>query len=233
MTPSARERVFARSNAAGAPYLTKKALCMITHRKHPRVVGIAAAAVVGLWSTFALALPRAHPAAGAAASGQGGSGGAPAAPKAPSANAPFSPADLELLKTLHATNQVEMKVGKMARDRVAADPVKSFAQKVMADHAGEEKTLTNFLKKRGMRVSALGPVPTDIPAAHLAYKGKTGAAYDHAFAGQMAADYEKAIALVERQLKETSDDTVRALLNQSLPTLRVLLATAQVLDKED
>jgi predicted outer membrane protein len=161
---------------------------------------------------------------------------APNVPGAPAANTPpgkgVATADLEILKSLHATNQIDIKIGKTAKDRVGSDAAKSFALKMISDHGMQEKKLATFLKKHGLRISVLGPTTADLPSAHVAYKTKTGAAYDHAFAEQMVSDYKTSIEQAERASKQTADDTVRALLDQMLPTLRVLEATARVLADE-
>jgi predicted outer membrane protein len=159
--------------------------------------------------------------------------GQSAAPPAAATKAPagkgVAPSDLEFLKSLHATNQLDIKIGRAAKDRVGSDAATSFALKMVSDHGAQDKKLATFLKGHGLRISVLGPVPSEVPAAHAAYKAKTGAAYDHAFAEQMVSDYHAWIEQVERVSKETADDGVRVLLDQLLPTLRVLEATARVL----
>lgn len=155
--------------------------------------------------------------------------GAPAqgAPKA----AGLAPADLETIKALHERNLAGVKVGQMVKDRAGSDVVKSFAAKMTADHGMADKKVAKFLSNRGMRMKALGAVANAVPSAHLAYKDKTGAAYDHAFASQAVDDYHDLVGLVERASKETSDDALRSLLDQLLPVYRVLEATARVLSE--
>jgi len=193
----------------------------MTYPKQGYLLGIAVCAVALLRFTPAQAAPD-------KAAGTAGHGGAGAPQNAATARG-VAPADLEVLKTLHAANQLAMKLGKSAKDRAIMDAVKSFAVKVAADHAREDKKLGALLKKRGLRMSALGPVSSEVPPEHTAYKTKTGSAYDHAFAAQMAVDYAKAAELVERARKGTTDDTVRAYLDELLPTLQVLEASAKVL----
>jgi putative membrane protein len=192
----------------------------MTYPKPGNHVGIAVCALVLLRFTSAQAAPD-------KATGTAGHGGAGAQNVAGPRG--VAPADLEVLKTLHTANQLAIKLGKSAKDRAIMDAVKSFAVKVATDHAREDKKLGALLKKRGLRMSALGPVSIELPPEHAAYKTKTGSAYDHAFAAQMAVDYAKAIDLVERARKGTTDDTVRAYLDELLPTLQVQEASAKVL----
>ena len=199
----------------------------MTGHKHGLSVGI-------LLSTLALGgLP---PARADSKPNEGAPGAPPAAisaPKAPAARG-VAPADLEVLKALHANSQIDIKVGKMAKDRAGSEVVKSFAAKMVSDHGMVEKKLAKFLSNRGLRIASLGAVATAVPAAVVAYKDKTGAAYDHAFTSQMTDDYQALIALVEKASKDTADDAFRSLLGQLLPTLRVLEATGRVLsDRKD
>jgi putative membrane protein len=199
----------------------------MTGHKHGLSVGILIATLTlwGLPPARADSKPNdAAPAAPTAAT---------SAPKAPAAHG-VAPADLEVLKALHASSQIDIKVGKMAKDRAGSEMVKSFAAKMVSDHGMVEKKIAKFLSNRGLRVASLGAVASALPPALVAYKDKTGAAYDHAFTSQMTDDYQALIALVEKASKDTADDAFRSLLGQLLPALRVLEATGRVLsDRKD
>jgi len=142
--------------------------------------------------------------------------------------AKLSKADLEVLQKLHAANQTEIQMGKMARERGAAKDVKSFGDRLVSDHTASDKKLADVLKKHGATLADLA-MTTSNDSSHDVTVDKTGVEFDRAFAAQMADDHKKAIELVETARRSTSDGELRSFLDQLLPTLRAHEATARAL----
>ena len=152
----------------------------------------------------------------------------PAQSAAAAGGAKLSKTDLEVLQKLHAANQTEIQMGKMAREKGASKEVKSFGDRLVSDHTAVDKKLADVLKKHGATLADLGTT-TSNDSSHDVTVDKTGVEFDRAFAAQMADDHKKAIELVETGRRNTSDGGLRSFLDQLLPTLRAHEATARAL----
>jgi putative membrane protein len=110
----------------------------------------------------------------------------------------------------------EVETSKLAATRAQDPQVKSFAEKMVADHTAANDELKSLAKKKGWTV------PTALDAEHKAIvsklSAKSGADFDAAYSKQMMQDHEKTVALFKEATK-SSDPDLAQWAEKTLPTL--------------
>ena len=144
-----------------------------------------------------------------------GGGGAMAA------DAPSTPA---VLGKVHRSNLHEIEMGKMAENRGMSKEVQDFGKMLVKDHATADKKVVKLAKDEKVDLAANTP-PAD---THIDHK-HTGTAFDDAFATDMLADHEKAVAELMAARDATTDQKLKQLLTNLLPVLKKHQDTAQKL----
>lgn len=121
----------------------------------------------------------------------------------------------------------EVSLGHLAMAKGGSAKVRNYGKMLVADHAAHKTKLVALGGK--MDVRATDALPAD--AMNMSDKLKTldGASFDQAFKQHMIEDHKKDIAKYEDQAKSGQSADVRNLAQQTLPTLRKHLATAQAL----
>jgi putative membrane protein len=111
----------------------------------------------------------------------------------------------------------EVELAQVALSKSKDEKVRSFAQRMVADHGKANKELATLAKSKQM------DVPTSLDAEHQAMvqslSGKSGAAFDASYSEHMRADHAKAIALFEGASQGT-DMELAAFAKKTLPTLQ-------------
>jgi putative membrane protein len=122
----------------------------------------------------------------------------------------------------------EVAIGKLAAAKGSSQGVKDFGNMLTNDHGAHKQQLAALAQQAGM---AVPDEPSDEAKANLdKLSGLSGSAFDKAFIDAMVEDHQKDIAKYEAQAK-SGDPQTAALANQTLPTLRKHLDTAQGLQK--
>jgi predicted outer membrane protein len=153
-----------------------------------------------------------------------------------SAPAPGAATDrraLEVLATLHQTNQEEIQMGKLAQERGHSGAVKRFGAMLVRQHTEADQRLVEYAGKNDYRL------PTDDPAmkakaeasqrAMEKLRGLEGAAFDRAFATMMVQGHEEAVTLVTRAREQVTDPELQTLLGDLQPVLERHLEQAKAL----
>jgi putative membrane protein len=121
------------------------------------------------------------------------------------------------VKNAAQDGMTEVELGKLALSKSSNDDVKQFAQKMVQDHGHADQQLASLAKSKGLTV------PTQLDAKHeamvKALSAKSGAAFDSAYAKDMAKGHTKAVALFEAASK-SSDPDLAAFAQKTLPTLQ-------------
>lgn len=157
-----------------------------------------------------------------------------------------------VLMRMHRTNQLEIRVGKLAQRNGSSAKVKSFGARLVRDHSASDQKVTALAKKLGISLAMRDGMDSSGgrwgqergDSAHGREYGRgqmgehdnlqqlatlRGAAFDTAFANAMVEGHQKAISMLEQAQPQVQRDEVRTLIANTLPTLRQHLQTAQSL----
>jgi putative membrane protein len=139
------------------------------------------------------------------------------------AQAADPPAPAEVLSKLHQSNSKEIAMGKLAQKNGQSDGIKKYGKTLVKDHGAADKKVMAFAKKEKVEL----PTTTDQKMDNMDMG--TGAAFDAKFAQEMLDDHKKDIAEVTSARDSTTDDKLKKLLSDLLPTLEKHRDTAQKL----
>jgi len=130
------------------------------------------------------------------------------------------PATSEVLGKLHESNQKEIAMGKMAQKNGKSKEVTSYGKMLVKDHTAADKKVLKLAKDEKIELPAPPAAKDDMPM---------GAEFDAAFAKSMVDDHKKDIDEVTKARDATTDDKLKKLLGDMLPTLQKHEDTAQKL----
>jgi putative membrane protein len=136
------------------------------------------------------------------------------------------PAPSVFVKKAALDGMTEVEAGKVALTKSQDPAIRSFAERMVADHGKANKELTSIAERKG-----LNP-PKQLDADHKqmldTLKGKSGKEFDQAYAEHMNMDHSKAVALFESAAKSEDADLAQ-FATKTLPTLKEHKALAQKL----
>ena len=122
-----------------------------------------------------------------------------------------------LLRQIHAANQEEIELGKLAEDKAQNAEVKRFANDMVTDHTSADQKLTDLAKRTDLDLNATphDPVQHALQAASddgkRALKGMSGAQFDVAYIAPQVDKHIFALRLVEEAQKTATGDTKKFL----------------------
>jgi putative membrane protein len=145
-----------------------------------------------------------------------------------------APTSEEFVKEAAQANFAEIAVSQLAQTKAESPDVKSFAQRMIADHSQANSELAQIAKTQNLKV----PLDADLKhkASMTMLKTRKGESFDSAYMKEMDKDHQKAIALFQAaasssklspELKEFATKTLPKLeqhhqlvaqVEQSLPT---------------
>jgi len=134
------------------------------------------------------------------------------------------PATSEVLGKLHQSNQKEIEMGKMAQKHGSTKEVKSFGTTLVKDHSAADKKVMALAKKEKIDLPTAKPPSSD----EMAGMSK-GTDFDAKFAQDMLDDHKKDVAETTAARDSTTDDKLKKLLTDIVPTLQKHEDTAQKL----
>ncbi|MCG2577416.1 DUF4142 domain-containing protein [Dechloromonas sp. XY25] len=143
-----------------------------------------------------------------------------------SANKKLSHSDASFLKNAAAGGVFEVEAGQTG-SRMASDPgVKSFAERLAAEHGKANDELKQLASSKQIEVSEQLPMGMQRDLDKLGKK--SGKDFDREFIKEVGIkDHEKDIKLFTKASKEAKDPEVRAWAEKTLPTLQQHLAEAR------
>lgn len=130
------------------------------------------------------------------------------ATKGPTAGAQVA----EVVRQLHAINQAEIALGKLAEKRAQAPEIKGFGALMVKDHTAADKSLTEVAGKQNidLRAAATNPIVKAMGMADEArdkrLDGMRGAAFDVAYIAPEASDHELAIQIADAGISQTEGE---------------------------
>ena len=135
------------------------------------------------------------------------------------ARAADAPATADVLAKLHESNQKEIAMGKLAQKNGQSKEVIKFGKMLVKDHTAADKKVVGLAKKEKLEL----PSP---PAASHDDMAK-GADFDSKFAKDMLEDHKKDVAEATAARDNTTDEQLKKLLTDLVPTLQKHQDTAQ------
>ncbi len=121
------------------------------------------------------------------------------------------------VKKAAQAGMVEVEVGKVALAKSQDPSIRSFAERMVADHGKANRELESLAKTKGIEV------PQELDAEHQtmvdALSAKSGTEFDREYSQHMNMDHTKAISLFEAASK-TSDADLAGFAKKTLPTLK-------------
>jgi putative membrane protein len=137
-----------------------------------------------------------------------------------------------LLRQLHAANQEEVDLGKLADDKAQNAEVKKFANEMVTDHTAADQKLVDVAKRMNIDINAspADPVQKVLASASedckRSLRGQSGGQFDVAYFAPQVDKHAFALKLVEEAQKTASGD-VKKLLDEMRPTVETHLEHAK------
>ncbi len=123
--------------------------------------------------------------------------------------------------------KTEVAAARIALKNSQADDVKQFARQMIKDHTNAGEELASIAKGKNLQV------PPHVDANHrhalAGLRSQSGAAFDAAYATQMVADHQEAVALFTGEAGDKTDPDLAAFAQKTLPVLQHHLSLANSL----
>jgi putative membrane protein len=127
------------------------------------------------------------------------------------------PAPASFVKMAAQAGMTEVEAGKIALAKSQDPQIRSFAERMVADHGKANTELADLAKTKG--IDAPRRLDSDHRAMLDSLQAKSGPAFDAAYSQHMNMDHTKAIALFEGASK-SADADFAGFARKTLPTLK-------------
>jgi putative membrane protein len=132
-----------------------------------------------------------------------------------------------VLNKLHSWNLTEIEAGKLAQDNGHAPATKSYGKMLVTDHASADQKVMALANEERIDLSAGTPVVGSSDLADLT----AGPRFDKRFARSMVDEQKKNIAALTAARDSTTDDNLKKLLTDLIPTLQKHESMAESLER--
>jgi putative membrane protein len=116
--------------------------------------------------------------------------------------------DQKFLKEADEISMTEVRLGKLAQDHAATQPVMKFGQRMVRDHSRMNKELRDLAKAKGITL------PDKLDKKHQKMveqmSSLSGGDFDRAYTKDMVSGHEEAIQKFEEEAKNGQDPEVKA-----------------------
>lgn len=136
--------------------------------------------------------------------------------------------DARVLSFLHTTDQVEVRIGKLAQEKASSADAKAYANMLVKDHADHDVKVRTIATAANITLD--NPPETagrEDPATVLG--GLSGADFDRKFGELMTRGHEEVIRTIEAAQPKLTNAELKMLVEKTLPVLRHHLEMAQKL----
>ena len=140
----------------------------------------------------------------------------------------LSTPDKEFFIDAAQANLAEVNLGQMARDKGTAADVKSFAERMVADHGKANEELKQLALTKGVALPM--DVSKDQGKTSEDLSKKVGRDFDKSYIQQMIRDHEAAVAKFQAASQNGSDPDLKAWAAKTLPALQNHLEMAKQAD---
>jgi putative membrane protein len=144
-----------------------------------------------------------------------------AAAPAPATPAPLT-SDQQFVDRAALGTASEVQLGQLARTRAASPAVRTFGNRIIADHRQAHAQLSSLERRIGL-LPASSPPPRSQLAALF------GADFDRQFIADQVKNHQEAIALYEAEAQRGQDPRLRRYASETLPMLYRNLQQAQAI----
>ena len=129
-----------------------------------------------------------------------------------------APAPAEFVTKATQAGMTEIAVARIALGKSKADDVQTFAKQMIKDHSAAQTELAAIAQRQNLAVPA--QLDADNQAVVAKFKRQPASAFDAAYAKQMVADHEEAVALFKSEAAGVKADAeLAAFAQKTLPTL--------------
>jgi putative membrane protein len=142
-----------------------------------------------------------------------------------------------VLRQLHAANQEEVDLGKLAIDKAQNADVRRFAQDMVDDHGAADAKLTALAKRTNIDLNVVPADPVQKALSDASdeskrsLRGQAGSWFDIAYIAPQADKHVLALKLIDEGKKTASGD-VKSLLEEMRPTVEGHLEHARSVLRE-
>ncbi|MBI4346227.1 MAG: DUF4142 domain-containing protein [Elusimicrobia bacterium] len=135
----------------------------------------------------------------------------------PAASQPAGVDAREFLRSLHAVNELEIRVGRLALEKGRSGAVRRYGRVLARDHRAANARVLELARR--LRIDVTGAAPHPAEAGTLARLEGAGEEFDPAFLDAMHEGHQEAIALLEAA-RGSGSPPLRDLVAKLLPILR-------------
>jgi putative membrane protein len=143
--------------------------------------------------------------------------------------------DAEIASVAVTANQIDINAAELAKSKSKNSEVTNFAQTMITDHQSVINQATALVKKLNVtpKDNALSrQLQANAKKTMASLKGKTGAAFDKAYAKNEVAYHKAVISTVENTLiPQAQNAELKNLLQTVLPVLKTHLQHAEMVEK--
>ena len=143
------------------------------------------------------------------------------------------PSDAQIAAIVVAANQVDIDAGKLAESKSASKEVKDFAQRMVTDHTGVNKSATELVTKLKVKPEE-NPTSTSLKKGGEEnvknLNGLSGAAFDKAYIGHEVAYHEQVLGAIDKTLVPSAkNEELKALIVKVRPAFVAHLDHAKMI----
>jgi putative membrane protein len=135
--------------------------------------------------------------------------------------------DARLLSFLHAKDQDEVRIGKLAQGKATSADAKAYADMLVKDHGDHDEQVMAVAKAANITLTTPPAPAGDDPTTVLG--SLSGAEFDRKFGELMTKGHQEVIQTVEAAQPKLTNAEVKSLVEKTLPVLRHHLEMAQKL----
>jgi putative membrane protein len=146
-------------------------------------------------------------------------------PPAQPAQAQNVRADSSFISEVNTSNDVELRLARLAQSKASADVVKRFAQRMVTDHSSMQREWANVTSQSGARISAAANPQMQGQISRL--ERLSGSNFDRAYMTAMVQNHQQALNTFETRGRMTQSAEVRSLVARGLPSLQEHLTLAR------
>ena len=139
----------------------------------------------------------------------------------------LSHSDKKFIEEASEGGMAEVAMGQLGQEKAQSPEVKQFAQKIVTDHQQANQQLMQIAQQKGVELEKEVSKKDQRAMEHL--RGLSGAEFDKKYVEHMVKDHQKDIKAFEKEANKGEDSDVKSFAQQTLPTLREHLQTAESL----
>ncbi len=132
-------------------------------------------------------------------------------------SAAFAQEPQAFAQTASASNTYEIETSKLALAATQSDPVRAFAEQMIADHTAAGQKMAAAAQTDGVAVAAAMTEDQQAKAAQL--RGLSDADFDAAYVAAQVAAHDEAVSLFEAFVAQSQPSALRDFAAETLPVL--------------